>query len=61
MTEIWVMDSDLCDNCGALLGNFGECPNCGWEGIDWNEEEEEDYVDFGDYDEESYFMGEYDE
>ncbi len=48
---IWVMDSDLCDNCGELLGDFGESPNCGWEGVDWGEEEEDDFVDFGDSDE----------
>ena len=40
----WYMDTEFCDNCGELLGDFGECPNCGWEGIDWgNEENGDDY------------------
>jgi uncharacterized Zn finger protein (UPF0148 family) len=56
MPDIGMMD-DICDNCGVLLGFFGECPICGWEDIDWDEEEEED-VDFGDYDEDDYISGE---
>ncbi len=63
---IWVMDSELCDECGWLLGYFGECTNPGcitWEGwTAWDEEEENDpYADSGDYDERAYLMGEYDD
>ena len=52
---VWVMDSELCDECGWLLGYFGECtnPNCiAWEG--WNEwdEDEEDDTWYGEDDEE---------
>lgn len=31
---IWVMDSELCDNCDALLDYFGICPNCGYDDED---------------------------
>jgi hypothetical protein len=40
---IWVIDSDLCDRCDALLDDFGICPNCGWDGVDWDTCEEDDY------------------
>ncbi len=64
--SIWLMDSELCDECGWLLGYFGECTNPGcivWEGwIGWDEDEENDpYADSGDYDERAYLMGEYDD
>jgi len=49
---IWVMDSDICDQCGGLIGDFGICLDCGDDGVDWDEEEwEDDYPDFGDSDE----------
>jgi hypothetical protein len=39
---IWVMDSDLCEECGALLDDFCLCPNgCEEELFD----EDEDYWD----------------
>ncbi len=34
---MWVMEQELCPECGWLLGYFGECtnPNCiVWEGWD---------------------------
>ncbi len=41
MSEIiWVMDSDLCDMCGELLDDWGICPTCGYDGIEWEREEE---------------------
>src|SRR5260221_1567880 len=46
---IWVMDSDICDQCGGLIDDFGICLDCGDDGIDWDEEE--DFTDFGDSDE----------
>lgn len=54
-TTIWVSDSDLCDNCGALLGDFRECPECGWEGVDWGDECDDEE------DEDVYYVGEYDQ
>ena len=58
---IWVTDQDLCDNCGELLGYFGECPNCGWEGVDWGDEEEYGYDDLDAYGELSFLQEYYDE
>ncbi len=51
---MWVMDSELCPECGWLLGYFGECTNPGcimWEG--WNEwdDDEEDDTWYGEDDE----------
>jgi hypothetical protein len=57
-TTMWVMDSELCDRCGELLDECGICPGCGYDGYDYDEDEE-DYMDLGDYDEKAYFMGEY--
>jgi len=50
---VWVSEGDLCEECGALLGYFGECPDCGWGELDdayWDEEDD-NLTDFGDYDE----------
>ena len=64
---MWVMEQELCPECGWLLGYFGECtnPNCiVWEGWDkWDEEDDDNpyYPDFGDYEEQAYLMGEYDD
>jgi hypothetical protein len=38
---IWVSDSDVCDMCNGLLDWFGECPHCGWDEIDWDEQDDE--------------------
>src|SRR5258707_10148067 len=57
---MWVMEQELCPECGWLLGYFGECtnPNCiVWEGWDkWDEEDDDNpyYPDFGDYEEQAY-------
>lgn len=65
MSQLWVMDSECCEHCGALLGFFGECTNRAcvtWEG--WNDNWDEDwdiFTDFGDYNERDYLIGEYDE
>ena len=40
---IWVMDSDICDECGGLMGDWGFCLDCGYDGIDWDEEADEDW------------------
>jgi tRNA(Ile2) C34 agmatinyltransferase TiaS len=48
LKTIWVMDTDICDECGDLLDDFGVCPSCGYDGVDWDEED--DYPDFGDND-----------
>lgn len=37
MEEIWVMDSDLCEECGGLIDDFGICLKCGHDGIGWDE------------------------
>ena len=59
------MDSEECWCCGVILGYFGECtnPQCMlWDSWDAGDEvEDEGYTDFGDYDEQAYLMGEYDE
>lgn len=47
---IWVMESDICDQCGGLIGDFGICLDCGDDGVDWDDEED-DFTDFGDSDE----------
>ncbi len=59
MTEeiIWVMDSDLCEMCGELLDDWGICPACGYDGVEWEREEDDDDWD----DEEVYYVGEYDQ
>ena len=59
-----VMEQELCDNCGALLDFFGNCPECGYDGVYWGDDEDEEndpYADSGDYDERAYLMGEYDD
>jgi len=62
MTDIWVTEHDLCENCGALLDDlFGICPRCGYDGYDYDEDEDEYYDDLGDYDERAYHQGDYDE
>ena len=38
--DLWYMDSELCDDCGSVLGYFGECPACGNEGVEWFDEED---------------------
>jgi hypothetical protein len=38
--SIWVMDTDLCEECGGLLDDFGICLDCGSDGIDWDEYED---------------------
>lgn len=43
---IWVMDSEVCDECDALLDYFGNCHNC-------DEYDEEDYPEY-EYDEDYY-------
>lgn len=58
---IWNMEQELCDACGATLGYYGECPNCGLDGFDPEGEMDPRYDDSGDYDERAYFAGEYDE
>ena len=40
MTDQWYMDTDFCDNCDALLDDFGICPACGYDGYDYDEEDE---------------------
>jgi hypothetical protein len=61
MADIWVTEHDLCDECGTLLDDLGICPACGYDGYDYDEDEDDFYIDFGDYDERAYHMGEYDE
>lgn len=39
---IWVMESDICEQCGGLIGDFGICLDCGDDGVDWDEEEWDD-------------------
>ncbi len=46
----WYMDTDFCEECGELLGYFGECPNCGWGSLD--DQDDEDFTYFED--EENY-------
>jgi hypothetical protein len=41
--EIWVMDSDICEECGGLFGDFGICLDCGWDGLGDGDFEDEDY------------------
>jgi len=51
-TTILVLDSEICECCGDVLGHFGICPTCGWEPLeyiaDWDEceyiEEEDTYI-----------------
>jgi len=56
---IWVMDSDFCEECGALLDYFGCCPN----GCDFlfPGEEDEDEPDLDpdnlDFDENGKYIG----
>jgi hypothetical protein len=42
-TVIWVMDSDIC-GCGGLIDDWGYCTRCGYDGIDYDEYED-DYID----------------
>ncbi len=39
---IWVMDSDLCEECGQLLSDWGYCEFCGWSPTDVEMEDEDD-------------------
>lgn len=61
--KMWVMDSDICDECGGLLGDFGICEQCGWDGIsedeweEWDEDEGQGVDD--EYDLKQWAMGEY--
>ena len=34
---LWVMDTDLCEECGGLVDDFGICLDCGYDGIGWDE------------------------
>ena len=43
---IWVMDTDCCDVCDALLDYFGQCPN----GCELLEFEEDDFYEDDIYD-----------
>jgi hypothetical protein len=38
----WIMDSDLCDYCGALLDYADQCIECGY-GWLWFEDEEYEF------------------
>ncbi len=38
--EIWVMDSEFCDVCDALLDYFGCCPN----GCEFDGQDDDDFV-----------------
>ena len=48
---MWVMDNECCDNCGALLDFFGNCPECGYDGVYWGDDEEDDDIWYGEDDE----------
>lgn len=47
---IWVMESDVCEDCDALLDSFGCCPNCGWGELDDLYFDDEDEIDTNIYD-----------
>ncbi len=53
-TTMWVMEQECCDNCGALLDFFGNCPECEWDGIYWGDDEDRDYYADCYEDEEDY-------
>lgn len=36
----WCSDSDLCDNCGGVLDDFGVCLDCGEDGVKHDEKDE---------------------
>jgi len=36
--EIWYGDGDLCEECNGLLDDFGIRIECGWDGIDYDDE-----------------------
>ena len=58
MDIIWVMDSDICEMCDGLLDYFGICPHCGWDGVDWEEEDEIDLDPYNiDFDEQGRYIG----
>lgn len=52
---IWVMEQDICEECGGLMDYFGICETCGFDGIsedEWDEWEDEDQwcgIDDGDW------------
>lgn len=51
---VWVSESDICDQCNGLMGQFGICIDCGWDGIEnsgWEEWDEDDSLYEGWYDE----------
>ena len=54
---IWVMDSDVCEMCDGLLGYFGICPHCGWDGIDWEDEDIDPETYDLDFDEQGRYIG----
>lgn len=39
---VWVMDGDMCDECGGLIGDFGFCLDCGYDGCGCDEDEDHD-------------------
>jgi len=39
-TTILVMDSEICECCGDILGYFGDCLGCGWMPNDFIAEED---------------------
>lgn len=38
--EIWYMDSEFCDVCDTLLDGFGVCPECGYDGGYYEDEDD---------------------
>lgn len=56
MEVIWLSDSDICDRCDGILGDFGICTDCGWDGVDDEEGEEWDNDE-----DDSLYEGWYDE
>ena len=41
MVDIWYMDSEFCEQCDALLDDLGICPECGYDGVDYDEDDDE--------------------
>lgn len=35
------MDSEVCERCGGLIGYFGFCLDCGYDGCDWHNDDDE--------------------